>query len=479
MNWINWLLFVIYIVPALLSAGHALLNKRDSRSALAWIAICVTFPWAGPLLYFFFGINRISTRARVLQGKRFFRFPSAYERPEHEGQSVRVRQDLPAEFTELARISDAVTRRPLVKGNCVEPLHNGESAYPAMLAAIDSARDRVYFSTFIFASDATGQRFMASLTKALKRGVDVRVLIDGGGAWYSFPPAGRKIKKSGIRFARFLPPTLFPPSFYVNLRNHRKLLIVDGLIGFTGGMNIGDWHLAEKAESSRRTIDLHFRLQGPVVSQMEETFLEDWAFSTGEQSSPVEWRPTEEVPGTAICRTFLDGPNEDMDKLTMILISSISVARKKISIMTPYFLPPRELVGALQSASLRGVDVTLILPGKNNQPLVHWATRNMLWELIQWGVKVYYQPPPFVHTKLFIADDHYMQIGSSNLDPRSLRLNFELVVEVYDHALAKNMATHVDVCRQRSHEVTLEELENRSMPVKVRDAFCWLFSPYL
>ena len=147
--------------------------------------------------------------------------------------------------------------------------------------------------------------------------------------------------------------------------------------------------------------------------------------------------------------------------------------------MTPYFLPSRELIAALQAAALRGVEVTILLPAKNNLPFVHWATRNMLWELLERGIRVFYQPPPFVHTKLFVADDQYALIGSANIDPRSLRLNFELAVEVFNAEFAKILSGHIQRSMERSIEVLLEDLDSRRLPMRVRDALAWLFSPYL
>ena len=175
--------------------------------------------------------------------------------------------------------------------------------------------------------------------------------------------------------ARYIPPRLLPPSLNINLRNHRKLLIVDGRIGFTGGMNIGDHHLTNLENPASQTADIHFQLGGPILSQLQRVFDEDWAFAADETiHPPVE---TGSAKGNAICRVITDGPNEDLGKLAMIITSAAALARKRIAIMTPYFLPPPTLINALQAAALRGVDVSIILPQRSNQPLVHWATRNM------------------------------------------------------------------------------------------------------
>lgn len=477
MNLLNWVVIVLHVSTALTAAAHALFYKRDPRAAWGWIGICLFFPLAGPLFYFLFGINRIRTRAHKLEQKSPFRIRIGYERAEDDDESPSLSILTTTEFSEIAQLSEAVTRRPLVDGNLIEPLHNGEAAYPAMIAAIENAQNALYLSSYIFDADNTGKQFIDTLARAVERGVDVRVIIDGFGEMYSTPRAGTLLEQRGVRVARFLPPRLIPPRLYINLRNHRKILVADGHTGFVGGMNIGDRHLVENPENSERVIDLHFRLQGPVVSQIEHVFLEDWRFTTGEKTVPSA--SAEKGAGEAICRTIVDGPNEDLDKLASILLGAVSAARKRIYVMTPYFLPSREMIAALQTAALRGLEVVVVLPAKNNLPFVHWATRNMLWEILQKGVRVYYQPPPFVHTKLFIVDDYYVQIGSANIDPRSLRLNFELAVEIYHRPTTALLAAHFIKNMKRSRETTLEEIDARPLTIRTRDALAWLFSPYL
>jgi len=430
------------------------------------------FPVIGPLLYFILGMNRIKTRARKLESLSPFRVHRPDETVNDCGPVL-----IPPGLTEIARMSDAITRRPVVSGNRVEPLHNGEAAYPAMLAAIGNAEQYIFLTTYIFETNTTGQQFVKALAKARARGVEVRVIIDGVGEWYSLPRVGHLLEKQGIRFVRFLPPRLFPPAFQINLRNHRKLMVVDGKTAFAGGMNIGDRHLAEKVDNSQRVMDMHFRLSGPVVSQIEEIFLEDWRFSTQEHVSPGPVRLC--CLENTVCRAIVDGPNVDIDRLDILLVSAVSRARREVLMMTPYFLPSRELTAAMKAAAIRGVAVHVVLPGKNNLPFVHWAMRNMFPELLESGIRIFYQPPPFVHSKLFLVDRHYAQIGSANLDTRSLCLNFELIIEIYDRKVAGNLADHVQAQRERSQEVTTAEIKNRSLPEQVRDAFFWLFTPYL
>ena len=346
-----------------------------------------------------------------------------------------------------------------------------------MLREIDAARHHVFLSTYIFETNRTGREFVEALARAAGRGVETRVLIDGIGELYSRPRAGRLLAARGVKVARFLPPRTLLPEVHINLRNHRKVLLADGRVAFTGGMNIGGRHLADRTANPDRVVDANFRITGPVIQQLQQVFLDDWSFVTGQ--APEHFHSADRETGGARCRTIIEGPNEEVDKLLAVLVGAVSAARRQVAIMTPYFIPPRELVGALQAAALRGVDVTVFLPAKNNLPLVHWASRNMLWEVLQRGVRVYEQPPPFVHTKLFLVDGHYVQVGSANMDPRSLRLNFEMVVEVYDREFATIIDRHFEAVRERSQEITLEEVDGRPLPVRVRDGLAWLLTPYL
>ena len=459
------LLALLGMTLGVIAAAHALLYKRRPQSAFGWIAVSLLLPFGGALLYWLFGINRVKTRAKKLRTRE----------PVCAVPAEAV-ADPPADLVPLARLGYAVTGMALVAGNRLEALHNGEQAYPAMLEAIRKAERTVYLATYIFDDDAVGAEFAAALAAAAGRGVDVRVILDGIGELYSTPPMHRRLRKLGIRYGLFLPPQLWPPTFHVNLRNHRKLLVVDGAIGFVGGMNISGRHLAH-ARGRTAVVDMHFRCSGPVVTQIESVFLQDWQFVTGEPQPLLTCAPAGR--DGALCRAIADGPEEDLDRLAHVLIGAVGGARKRVYLMTPYFLPPRELLGTLQAAALRGVEVTVLLPARNNLPYVHWATRHMLWELLQYGIRVYYQPPPFVHSKLLVIDEQYSLVGSANIDARSLRLNFELNVEVYDHAFAGELARHFEGVLAGSKPTALEDVDRRPLPMRLVDGVAWLFSPYL
>jgi len=463
------------ILLGIVTAGHALIHKRDPKGAFGWIAVCITFPFVGPFFYFTFGINRVQRRAKKLLQRSSIFVGNGSE------DISRFSEDpspVPPAYADRAKISDRVSRRPVCSGNRITLLHNGEQAYPKMLEAINGARYTVYLATYIFDMDETGKRFVAALDEAHKRGITVRILVDGLGEMKWGPIASRCLQKRGIPVARYLPPRLFPPAFYINLRNHRKILVVDGKQAFTGGMNISDRHLVQaKDEKDGRSTDIHFHLEGPVAQQIEEVFVDDWFFVTGD-TIPLHPSVTNVGEGS-LCRIVSDGPDEEMGKLYMILSGIISSAKQNIRIMTPYFIPPRGIITALQTAALRGVCVEVVLPEKNDIPFVHWATRNLLWELLSYDVHIYYQPPPFAHTKLLLIDQDYTQVGSANIDSRSLRLNFELNVEMYDQPIARTLTAYFEDIKKRCHTFRLEQADSRPLPERLRDSFAWLFSSYL
>jgi cardiolipin synthase len=304
------------------------------------------------------------------------------------------------------------------------------------------------------------------------------VLIDATGSHYSWPPITRSLRREKVRYARFLPT--FPVWQLVsqNLRNHRKILVVDGRTGFTGGLNlrVGHW-LSKRPRSPVQ--DLHFRIEGPVVAQLQETFADDWLFTTNESLRGEKWFPRLEAAGPVIARGITDGPDEDLDKLRWSILAAIAAARESIRIATPYFLPEPSLISALNVAAMRGVAVDILLPGRNNLPFVHWASRAHWWQLLEHGCRIWLTPPPFDHSKLFLVDDCWSLLGSANLDPRSLRLNFEFNVECYDAELAARLTALFETKRCQSRQTTLEEVDSRSIPVRLRDGVARLLTPYL
>ena len=461
------------LFACLLASSHALLHKRDTRAAMIWLGVIWALPALGPLFYLALGVNRIRRRAIQLGVHKTFSrpVPENLGEPEHDGAE---------HLKHIARVVSRVARQPLTTGNKIEPLVNGDAAFPAMLAAIESAKTSVTLGTYIFDNDASGKQFVTALDRAVQRGVAVRVLIDSAGTRYSWPPITWKLRRAKIPFAKFLPASIFTPwrVATINLRNHRKSLVVDGQTAFTGGMNIRHGNvLGEKP--AHPVQDLHFRVAGPVVTELQETFANDWAFTTDELLEGDIWFPEMKEAGAVIARVIPDGPDADFENARWTLLAALAEAQVSVKILTPYFLPDNALITALNLAALRGVRVDIILPAKNNLPFVHWASRALWWQVLERGCHVWLTPPPFDHSKLMIVDGHWVLLGSANWDARSLRLNFELNVEGYGRAFAQEMEKIIAQKISTAREVTLAEVDARSLPAKLRDAIARLFSPYL
>ena len=461
------------LLAALLASSHALLNKRDTRAATLWIGLIWLVPAAGALLYLILGVNRIRRRA-ILLGLHRSECKVIPEEPGEEDHKAVEHLNL------LARTVSRVVAQPLTRGNEVRPLVNGDEAFPSMLAAMETATQSISLSSYIFDNDRSGKLFVEGLERAVKRGVAVRVLIDAAGLRYSWPPVTRLLRRARVPFARFLPSSLMAPwrVATINLRNHRKSLVVDGRIGFTGGMNIRHGNVL--ADHPRQPVqDLHFRIEGPMVAQLQEAFANDWAFTVGETLDGAIWFPELSERGTVIARAITDGPDADFEKLRWTLLAAVGEAQTHVRILTPYFLPDSALTTALNLAALRGVRVDIILPGKNNLPFVHWASRAMWWQVLERGCRVWLTQPPFDHSKLMVVDGHWVLFGSANWDARSLRLNFELNVECYGRDFAREADSFIEQKLRNAHEVTLAEADGRLLPAKLRDASARLFSPYL
>jgi cardiolipin synthase len=463
----------LIVALALGASGHAILHKRDVRAALGWIGFIWLAPFIGAAAYFVFGVNRIRRRAHAL------RLPDVHARAPDD-ELLPPPRTLPPEAAHLAslvQLADQVVRRPLVAGNRLELYPGGDRAYPAMLAAIDAAHRSVTLCTYIFDPGNAGEAFVASLARAHERGVKVRVLIDAIGARYKWPPIHRRLRKLGVPTDLFLPritPGWLP---FVNLRNHRKILVVDGRIGFTGGMNIRDDFLASDGHVPFG--DLQARVEGPVVAHLQTAFAEDWLFTTGESLDGGAFFPPLRGAGDVLARAVPDGPDEDFETIRWLLLGALATARERVQIVTPYFLPDSGLVTALDVAVMRGVDIDVVLPERGNLRLIQWAQTAQLWQVIERGCRVWLTPPPFDHTKLMVVDGVWSLLGSSNWDPRSLRLNFELDVECYDAELARSVEALVEERIRRARLVTLAEVDGRRVPVKLRDGVARLFSPYL
>ncbi len=470
--WPYWLhiragaIFAGGVLLAAVVTVHVLLSKREVASAVGWIGFAWFAPVVGSVSYFVFGVNRVQRRAQRLRAPVLrLGGHAAWPSPDDDDH-----------LDPLDRGVGRITGRAILPGNVVQLYQDGDEAYPAMLAAIAAAGRSVGLSSYIFRNDEWGGRFIDALTEAHARGVAVRVLIDGVGGGWLLSRAYYRLRRQHVPAARFLHSLLPWRMPFLNLRSHKKILVVDGSVGFTGGMNIG----AENVLASRPSApvqDTHFQVTGPVVAQLTEAFAQDWAFATEEDLRGDTWFPDIAGRGGAPARVIDSGPDEDVEKIEFTVLQAVSCARETIAIMTPYFLPDERLITALSLASMRGVAVDVVVPERSDRVVVDWAVHANIGPLLSDGVRIWRSPAPFRHSKLMVVDGEWCLIGSCNWDIRSFRLNFELCLEIYGRELAASLATLMQ--RNRGPALTQAELDARPLALRLRDAGTRLLLPYL
>ena len=471
------ILFVISGIAGTIAAVHAAMTKRDVRAAIAWVGVALFSPFIGALLYLVAGVNRVR-KQRITQP----RAGTIYAEELIEKVLVNdIGDTVGGQFSTLKVLGDRVSHFKVLNFNQATILRGGDQTYPAMLAAIRGASKSVALQSYIFDHDVLGVEFAQALIEAKERGVEVRVLIDAVGSKYSHPPVIHLLSKGGVRAALFMRPLFGLRLAYANLRSHRKLLVVDGVHGFTGGMNIRAGFLSSVAKE-QVTQDTHFQLNGPIVHQLVISFAHDWQFTTQEKLKGPAWFAPElgNLAETGVpMRCVPSGPDSTLGSTHNMLLGALSVAQKHVRIQSPYFLPDLALIASLSTAARRGILVDIVVPGANNLKLVNAAMMAQIDQLIMTGCRVWRARGNFDHSKLCTVDGGWSYVGSSNLDPRSLRLNFELDLEVYDRQFAATLEAQIDAVIAQAERLTIRTLRRMPFWLRLRNKVAWLASPYL
>jgi cardiolipin synthase len=472
------LVLAVSVLASVLATIHIAMTKQDVKSAIGWVAVVIFSPLLGATFYLFAGINRI--RQQRLSAQREM---ASHELAVMDRLIALDLTDYADPYLDALRtLGNNVCKNELLIGNRVEILDSGDETYPAMIEAIVLARQCIVLQSYIFDQDAIGVKIAQALIDAHNRGVQVRVLIDAVGAKYSSPPITRLLKASGVPVARFLPTAIGMRLVYANLRSHRKLLVVDGSLALAGGMNIRAGFMTAFA-GDKRANDTHFKVTGPIARQLMNSFANDWEFTTRESLPTTPWFEftphAQSGDDVTPARVVTSGPDRTMGSNLSMILGALSVARYHVRIQSPYFLPDLVLIAALVTAARRGVTVDVLIPGHNNLKLVGAAMEAQLEMLIKEGVRVWRTGGAFDHSKLLTIDNQWSYVGSSNIDPRSLRLNFELDLEVYSRALANQLSQRIDSKIAHGKLVTLSELRAVSFLVRLRNRLIWLVSPYL
>lgn len=475
------ILAVAHTIAASAVTLHVLLTHREVRSSFGWIGLAWLSPFVGSTIYVFFGINRVARRGSKLNWHAVEHNgveTNAHVLLQHADEAGTLSPDtLTTNLLSIAEAGDRITGSSLTACNDIHFFENGDMAYPEMVATINKAQRSVALASYIFADDAGGAAFVDALIAAHERGVVVRVLTDGVGSGYFRSMAHERLTRAGVKSAQFLHEWLPWKMSFINLRNHKKILVVDGRVGFTGGMNIAKENVGNGQIPEVQ--DVHARVEGPIVAHLLLTFARDWDFVTHEPLTGAEWWPQLESTGLTAMRGVSSGPDQPIGHIEQVWATAIEQAKTSIRIYTPYFLPEDHVLELLSRAALRGVNVDIIVPEKTNHFYMDWAFRAHVSALPLDLINCYLVVGAFDHSKLMSVDGVWCALGSPNWDARSMRLNFEFMVECYCASAAGAVDAIIDKKMGNARRLDFTQLNERSFVHKLRDATARLFLPYL
>jgi cardiolipin synthase len=454
----------------------ALKIKKDATSALAWCLLIIFIPLLGAILFVLLGYQSVDRPlARKRRHRRLYRGTPAEQQA--TGRAAAAPEELDKTWEGMARLADRLDAYPLTHGNKTSVFNEGEEFFRALYAAIESANHHIHIEIYIFGYDDVGKKVLAMLREKAQRGVQVRLVYDAVGTrtlgWWRL----RQFRAAGGKAAPFLPVSILKRRLRVNLRNHRKIIVIDGRVAFTGGMNIGDDYVSKGPLGHWR--DTMMQIEGPAVSALQATFAEDWNFASGERLGEDCYRANSETPGDVQLQVIQSGPDFDLKAIREIYFAAIFKARKRLWITTPYYVPDSGMRDALCLAGRSGVDVKLLLPLNADHFHVHYASRYYLPELLEAGVQVYFYRKGFVHSKVWIADGEWASLGTANLDNRSLYLNFEVNCLIYTPRVIAELEGAFARDLEDSIKLDAKTFANRPWHEKLAENFCRLFSPIL
>jgi cardiolipin synthase A/B len=476
MQYLLWAAALAYVLTLVLIRWVLLLKKREPTSSVAWILLIITLPVLGGLLFLVFGINRVERKAVGMKREtRRILGPNLPELAQFESKAKDSREPLQ---NGLMRLATQINLMPATFGNRVEVLDRTPRTFALMVEAIEAAKHTLHLEYYIWRPDRTGTHLRDLLIQKAREGVAVRFLYDGIGSITLSARFLRPMREAGILVAAFLPGRAFLHRWSVNLRSHRKILVVDGTVGFTGGMNIGDEYLGKNRQLGYWR-DTHLRLHGPAVLQLQQVFVEDWLFATNEELSLPAVFPVPEACGTDVAQVLVGEPIGDASTFHSVLFAAINDARKQILLATSYFVPPESLVTALESAALQGVRVRLLLSGRSAYFWTLAAGRSYYESLLRAGVEIYEYQHGLMHAKTLTIDHEWSLVGTANFDNRSLFLNFEVGVAVYDERVATELEDQFERDIAHSNRILLDEWLERSETRVLTENLWRLFAPVL
>jgi len=467
------ILLVLYVITVLTVIVVVLGENRNPVKSMAWVLVLVLLPVVGLVIYLIFGRSlkgmKLISRSHLNELWRMNDFPEAPSCEEHLSASSR----------QLISLVNKLSGPHLFTGNDIEVFTSGREKFESLLRDIGQAERYINVQYFIIEDDVVGRRLIEALIDKARQGVKVRLLYDYVGSFYFRPSLLRHLRDAGVEVFPFMELTLMQFALRVNWRNHRKIVVIDGKIGYVGGMNIADRYvLGDKKQEPWR--DTHLRITGEAVAALQSSFAIDWDFTTRElltdRSMHYDHRPEDE---RHLVQMVSSGPTSRWNNISFVFLKAITLAKQCVYVQTPYFLPSDSLLKALQSAALAGVDVRLMIPRHPDSVMLKLATGSYIKECLQAGIKIYFYEPAMMHAKVVIVDDEFVTTGSTNFDFRSFEHNFEFNALVYSKDFCHKMKEIFDSDMQRCTRLHLGRWKQRPLLQKALESVVRLISPIL
>ncbi len=496
MNFMEFLflayIIISYIAGAIISM-IIILENRDPAKTMTWLLIFILLPGVGLLIYAIFGRN--IRKRKMLKTQKLandIKEQNLFENLKEIEELIKLEQkyiktDDVLENNEEHYSQKRVIRLllntgmfPFTTNNDIKVYKDGTEKFDQLLKDIKAAKESIHLEYFIIKECEIGNKIKNALIERAKEGVKIRILYDDVGCWRFW--FNRKffneMRCNNIRIEPFIPDKFPILGGKLNYRNHRKIAVIDGNIGYTGGINIGDEYLGKNKKFGYWR-DTHIRIKGTAVYMLQMIFLTDWYYTTKEVILTKEYFPKIYYSGDAIVQVVASGPDSDWEAIHYAYFSAICQAKERIYIETPYFIPDESILRALKSAALSGVDVRIIFPKIADHKIVNSASYSYFGDILRSGGKVYLYEKGFIHSKVMIIDNKIASTGSANMDLRSFMLNFEINAFIYDKEVIKTMEKDFFEDIEKSQELKAEEFNNRSIKKKIIESIARLFSPIL
>ena len=482
---LSTILYTAYLLATIGVVINLLISGARPTKTMAWLLVVIVLPVVGILLYLVFGVNR-----------RKYKFYKIKEAQKVKKYLSRVDGFYKDHFIEQAMLPDQrdIYRKipQLISQNCrflpypgnkAKLLRNGPATFDAIFAALEKAKKFIHIQYYIFEEGELTDKMMKIFTEKAKAGVEIRLLYDGVGSQSLSNQYLNQLKELGCHESCFLPIANMRPTSTLNYRNHRKILIVDGEIAFTGGINVTDKYIREDAGPLGIWHDMHLQLEGPIVNSLQAVFVTDWNFATQREENGDLLKdfyfPKSKEKGDAVAQIVASGPDSDFSSIRQEYFSLITQADDYVYITNSYVIPGEAILTALQTAALSGVDVRLIIPEISDSVIVKWGVRAYFEELLRAGVRIYLYKNNFLHSKTIVADDEVASVGTANFDLRSFEQNFEVNALVYDQSLSKELKAYFLEDLKNCEELQLETFKERPVSDKIREGLAKIFSPIL